>query len=635
MNPGSLIRALSALTILGLLLSALPSQAVSSSGWGVEQLIETDDSGHARLPQLAVDSSGNVIAVWMQDNIDYTDIWSNRYVVGSGWGVAQLVDWGTYDASSPQVGVDDSGNAVAVWYQFDGVYYSIWANRYVVGSGWGSALRIESNDGSAEIPMVAVDGEGNAIAVWIQDDGLRYNVWANRFTVETGWGTAETLESDTGNVWGADIAVDHSGNAIAVWDQFDGERYNVLARRFVVGSGWGTPETIDTISEDAIYPRVAMDGSGNAIAVWKQVGDAQFDLWANRFEVGTGWGTPEMLETNDYGGMYWWSVDADDSGGAMAVWSQSDGVCASIYACRYVAESGWGDADLIETDDSGNAEAPVVGIDGSGNAIVAWALNDETVWKRSVWANRYVAGTGWEDPQLIEGESGDAKMPAIAVDSAGNAIAAWAQRGASYDNVLANRFAAPDITPPPLTLSSPSDGMTTETPVVTVSGTTEPGAVVSVDGTLAAVGDDGGFSCDIALDEGSNTIVVTATDASGNYVSLSRTVVYDNPLVGLVDELTDELEEAMEDLNKTEYELENLRNELEGLRDDLDMADEELSGATDDVESMRSQNLMLMVGLVIAAMLAVVALAMYFGLSRKMSRMGERSAKENLPPPPA
>jgi len=64
------------------------------------------------------------------------------------------------------------------------------------------------------------------------------------------------------------------------------------------------------------------------------------------------------------------------------------------------------------------------------------------------------------------------------------------------------------------------------------------------------------------------------------------------------------------------------------------MANEELSSATDDLEGMRSQNLMLVVGLVVAALMAVVALAMYFGLSRKMSRMGERPAKEDLPPPP-
>ena len=57
----------------------------------------------------------------------------------------------------------------------------MWANRYLPGSGWGTAELIETEDlGDAEFPQIAVDPDGNAIAVWYQDDGTRINVWANR-----------------------------------------------------------------------------------------------------------------------------------------------------------------------------------------------------------------------------------------------------------------------------------------------------------------------------------------------------------------------------------------------------------------------------------------------------------------------
>ena len=44
---------------------------------------------------------------------------------------------------------------------------------------------------------VAVDASGNAIAVWRQDDGIafNYNVWANRFVPGSGWGMAELIET--------------------------------------------------------------------------------------------------------------------------------------------------------------------------------------------------------------------------------------------------------------------------------------------------------------------------------------------------------------------------------------------------------------------------------------------------------
>ena len=47
---------------------------------------------------------------------------------------------------------------------------------------WGDPVLIEiSNAGSASDPQVAVDPNGNAVAVWTQSDGTRFNIWANRF----------------------------------------------------------------------------------------------------------------------------------------------------------------------------------------------------------------------------------------------------------------------------------------------------------------------------------------------------------------------------------------------------------------------------------------------------------------------
>ena len=74
-----------------------------------------------------------------------------------------------------------NGNATAIWHQSDGTRTNIWANQYVAGVGWATAELIETEDlGDAERPQLAVDPDGNAIAVWYQDDGMRLNVWANR-----------------------------------------------------------------------------------------------------------------------------------------------------------------------------------------------------------------------------------------------------------------------------------------------------------------------------------------------------------------------------------------------------------------------------------------------------------------------
>ena len=134
--------------------------------------------------------------------------------------------------SSPQIAIDSNGNALAVWYQYDGTRNNIWANRFD-GSSWGSATLIETdNAGHAYFPQIAIDDNGNALAVWQQFDGTRYNIWANRFDGSS-WGSATLIETDNaGSATIPQIAIDDNGNALAVWSQYDGTRYNIWANRF-------------------------------------------------------------------------------------------------------------------------------------------------------------------------------------------------------------------------------------------------------------------------------------------------------------------------------------------------------------------------------------------------------------------
>lgn len=150
--------------------------------WQSAQAIEVD-GGNAIFPQIAFDSSGNALAVWQQSDVTNRNIWSNRYTSGIGWGTAQKIE--SDDAGSaqyPQIAVDSSGNALAVWYQYDGTKYNIWSNRYTSGSGWGTAQKIESDDaGDARVPQIAFDSSGSALAVWRQFDGTLDNIISNSF----------------------------------------------------------------------------------------------------------------------------------------------------------------------------------------------------------------------------------------------------------------------------------------------------------------------------------------------------------------------------------------------------------------------------------------------------------------------
>ena len=60
-------------------------------------------------------------------------------------------------------------------------------------SSWGVATLIESDNGKAGGPQIAIDTTGNALAVWSQDGGAHSNIWTNLYTASVGWGIAELI----------------------------------------------------------------------------------------------------------------------------------------------------------------------------------------------------------------------------------------------------------------------------------------------------------------------------------------------------------------------------------------------------------------------------------------------------------
>ncbi|MBI5055613.1 MAG: hypothetical protein HZB61_03225 [Nitrospirae bacterium] len=416
---------------------------ITPKSWGTAELIETDSTGDALSPQIAFDSSGNAIAVWEQWGGSTYSILANRYTSGSGWGTPELIETDdTGDALNPTITFDSSGNAIAVWEQWDGSTYSILANRYTSGSGWGTPELIETDDtGDASRPQVAADSNGNAIAVWEQWDGSTNNIWANQFTTSSGWGTAELIETDdTGDAFRPQIAVGPNGNAIADWYQSDGLINNIWANRYTAGSGWGTAGLIETDDAgDALNPTIAVDSNGNAAAVWEQWDGLMNSIWANRYTAGSGWGTAGLIETDDTGNASRPQVAVDSNGNAIAVWYQWDGSTNNIWTNRYTAGSGWGTAGLIETDNTGDASRPQVAVDSNGNAIAVWYQSDGST--NNIWTNRYTAGSGWGTAGLIETDNaGNALNPRMAVDSNGNAIAVWQQHDGLINSIWTNSY---------------------------------------------------------------------------------------------------------------------------------------------------------------------------------------------------
>ncbi|MBM4445403.1 MAG: hypothetical protein FJ020_08930 [Chloroflexi bacterium] len=84
-----------------------------------------------------------------------------------------------------------------------------------------------------------------------------------------------------------------------------------------------------------------------------------------------------------------------------------------------------------------------------------------------------------------------------------------------------------DATSLPLAVTQPQNESVVNTAVILVKGTTNPDAVVTVNGTVADVDADGNFSVMVTLEEGPNLIEVYASDFEYREASEILTVVYE------------------------------------------------------------------------------------------------------------
>ncbi len=266
----------------------------STSGWSTTSTEignKNANAGEAGFVDIAMASNGEAYVVMQQLDTSNNQkrIYFNRYVPGSGWGTASLVDGLSGDADYPKIAVDGSNNAISVWRQVDGSFTNLYASYRPAGGNWQAQVAIETIDGAFDgEPVVVMNSNGTAFAAWIQADGTTYSVYANRFTPTDGWGTAQLLETSSNIASDVDIAIDSNGNAFAVWAQNTTNNYRIYRNRYTVDSGWGSAELMETNNGKLAYlPKVKFDHKGNAIAVWGVLDPAVGNLskvWASHYQ---------------------------------------------------------------------------------------------------------------------------------------------------------------------------------------------------------------------------------------------------------------------------------------------------------------------------------------------------------------
>ncbi len=140
-------------------------------------------------------------------------------------------------------------------------------------------------------------------------------------------------------------------------------------------------------------------------------------------------------------------------------------------------------------------------------------------------ATVYIEGPGIEVTPKVTNAKGEVKV-VVMPDSAGRIFV-----NAEHESYIPGKTwigIGSDTTPPILQVDAPPPY--TNEPSIEVSGMTDAGTDVTVNGVSAKVEDSGRFTVKIALKEGNNVIYVVAVDAGGNKVSHTAETILDTEM---------------------------------------------------------------------------------------------------------
>ena len=377
-------------------LSIYANHKTSSGSWqaSAEEIKKAGSDNVYADPRVSVDSSGNALAGWAnQASVDTISI--TFYIASNtAWNVSEaLISNPLYDAPSAGGAMFDDGEYIVIYSQADSDDWTAITEKHTSGGSLQAATEIGSSSLESSSPKthpkVATSSNGTAIAVWV-DNG---NIMASNYNGGSWSGSEISIESLGGTLVDPHLAMDSSGNGVVVW--YESSSINVYLNRYISGSGWQTEQIISDQTSNAWvgHAMVEIDGSGTAIATWAQNSPSSgyYDAWANHITVSNGTATgPEVISTVTVGGVAFAGprIAIDSSGNAMAVWYQYDATRYNIWANKYTAGGSWGTAELIETAD-GTAYIPWVSADPTtGNFIAVWTQYDgSSFW--DVYSNIY------------------------------------------------------------------------------------------------------------------------------------------------------------------------------------------------------------------------------------------------------
>jgi hypothetical protein len=300
-------------------------------------------------------------------------------------------------------------------------------------------VTISDLEGNLGYPSIAVDEEGDIHVAWNDKvpggDRGRYSIYDIYFSRSSDngdhWTQALNISNNEQVSLVPAIAVGNFGNICAAWISGYYLGHDLFFRDSNDnGAGWGQVIKISNMPGDSLAPVIAIDSSGHLYVAW-----ANYDYNLFHYDIyfsystdnGATWSQEVNISNNPVNSTNP-TAAVDNTGNIYVAWmdDHAENWKEDIYFSRSIDNGiNWTPAlNLSNTPE--RSRMPAAAVDSAGNIDVVWMEDPSDNYEEEIYFTRSTDnGTNWTPMLNLSDNPGESRFPAIAVDSVGNINVVW------------------------------------------------------------------------------------------------------------------------------------------------------------------------------------------------------------------
>ncbi|MEP2276844.1 MAG: cadherin-like domain-containing protein, partial [Reichenbachiella sp.] len=422
-------------------------------------------------PSIAINDDDQFVVAWADSNfaikymryeVEDGDITSDGPYIAKDYVSGEWID-------NPEVAMNNDGNFVITWEEYNGTDYDIKARYYTSENVSDGVLDVSQNDNYDQTqPSIDMDGNGNFVVTWLDRGGSEttYSVISGRKYYENTpddneFSLIQGTDYDQEKIQSPDVDLNGDGSFVLAWEYEDlvGSFEYIRARIFDT-DGIASSGVVDvTTLSYANDLHIAADKDGGFIVVYEDSTEGDYNVLGKRFNR-----FGDAIQESDFtfysagyeGGNP--AVGMNDNGDFVVAWNDeyaaSSGMCyegddcddMGVYFKKYSNPENepYGIVDESQVNDysTGYQHQPAVDVDINGNFVVVWQGESATDGSGIIGQQYHADGTkNGSEFQINTTTDNTQSSPDVAIDGSGHFIVTWSgYAGTSKQGIFAQMY---------------------------------------------------------------------------------------------------------------------------------------------------------------------------------------------------